>query len=143
MKLVWCGGRNGPAGAQGEDVTSVTTALIDVADVTAQPATAGAEADRPLRVRRCEPTVGPAYWRWDCAACGEYGGGENHRGAMSRALRHCAEHPEHRSALLPPLRCRQEPPAQHPVLLDPVLPAGDDDEVPMVPEQRTVPEPPA
>src|SRR4051794_9597288 len=61
----------------------------------------------PLRIRRHDAEEGPAYWRWDCAGCGEYGGGRHHPDAISRAIRHCAEHPAHRSSLLPPARCRQ------------------------------------
>ena len=60
-----------------------------------------------LRIRRYESDEGPAFWRWDCARCCEYGGGRHHPDAVSRALRHCAEHPDHRSSLLPPSRCRE------------------------------------
>lgn len=81
-------------------------------------------AARPLRVRRYESDEGPAYWRWDCSRCGEYGGGRHHSDAITRALRHCAEHPEHRSSLLPPKRCR----ALKVVPLHPMLFAVDDDQ---------------
>ena len=144
-------------------MTTVTSVLIDVADgavtFVASGTVAGALASgtvagnavagnavasaagagatgvvRPLLVRRCRPTVGPAYWRWDCRRCGEYGGGEHHPGAVVRALRHCAEHPEHRSALLRPLACRQQqrPTRTHPVLLDPAAEA-DAEPLPAVP----------
>jgi hypothetical protein len=81
----------------------------------------------PLAIRRYASDEGAAFWRWDCAQCGEYGGGRHHPDAIARALRHCGEHPEHRSSLLPPARCRQEPirvPA-HPMLF-----AVDDDPPP-------------
>ena len=70
-------------------------------------AAAQLEAGPPLKIRRFEGEDGPAFWRWDCANCGEYGGGRHHEDAVSRALRHCAEHPAHRSSLLPPTLCRQ------------------------------------
>lgn len=80
-----------------------------------------------LRIRRHASDEGPAYWRWDCARCGEYGGGRHHRDAINRAMRHCDEHPGHRSSLLPPTRCRERevgvPP--HPMLF-----AVDDDPPP-------------
>ncbi|GAB1642918.1 hypothetical protein [Krasilnikovia sp. MM14-A1259] len=83
----------------------------------------------PLRIRRYESDEGPAYWRWDCADCGEYGGGRHHDDAVTRAMRHCEEHPDHRSSLLPPTRCRRaEPdPAVHPMLF------AVDDEMPPPP----------
>ncbi|MET0423366.1 MAG: hypothetical protein ABW046_05800 [Actinoplanes sp.] len=70
-------------------------------------AAAREEAGAPLKIRRHEAEDGPAFWRWDCANCGEYGGGRHHRDAVSRALRHCGEHPQHPSSLLPPTLCRQ------------------------------------
>ncbi|BCJ54330.1 hypothetical protein Asp14428_58050 [Actinoplanes sp. NBRC 14428] len=84
-------------------------------------------AGPPLRIRRQESEDGPAYWRWDCAGCGEYGGGRHHRDAVSRAMRHCAEHPEHRSSLLPPVRCRER---DHRLAVHPMLFALDDDPPP-------------
>jgi hypothetical protein len=74
----------------------------------------------PMKIRRHESDEGVAFWRWDCTQCGEYGGGRHHLDAVNRATRHCAEHPGHRSSLLPPLRCRQREAAStappHPVL---------------------------
>lgn len=70
-------------------------------------AAAEQEAGPPLKIRRYEAEDGLPFWRWDCASCGEYGGGRHHPDAVSRAMRHCAEHPEHRSSLLPPMLCRQ------------------------------------
>ena len=81
-----------------------------------------------LTIRRCEPDEGPAFWRWDCTMCGEYGGGRHHPDAVSRAMRHCGEHPEHRSSLLPPVRCRR--PEGRPAPLHPALFAVDDDPPP-------------
>jgi hypothetical protein len=72
-----------------------------------------------LVVRRCRPGDGPAYWRWDCRRCGEYGGGRSHDDALRRAERHCVEHPEHSSSLLPPVRCRERRLAVHPALFQP------------------------
>lgn len=113
-----------------EDVTAVARVFSEVADqpvdVAALPG--GVAAGRPLRVSLSRPGVGPAYWRWDCRRCGEYGGGAYHADALGRALRHCAEHPEHRSALLPPVRCRQRSAPLHPVLADPTLLVCDDGE---------------
>ncbi|AGL20751.1 hypothetical protein [Actinoplanes sp. N902-109] len=82
------------------------------------------QAGPPLTIRRYESEDGPAYWRWDCASCGEYGGGRHHSDAVTRALRHCGEHPEHHSSLLPPARCRERDVrlAVHPMLF-----AVDDD----------------
>ncbi len=80
-----------------------------------------------LRIRRHDSDEGPAYWRWDCARCGEYGGGRHHPDAVTRALRHCAEHPEHRSSLLPPTRCRER---EAGVPVHPMLFAVDDDPPP-------------
>jgi hypothetical protein len=78
-------------------------------------------------VRRCHPGDGPSYWRWDCRRCGEYGGGRSHPDAITRATRHCGEHPQHRSSLLQPVRCRQRQAelraAVHPALFAQV---GDD-----------------
>ena len=82
----------------------------------------------PLKIRRYESDEGPAFWRWDCSQCGEYGGGRHHPDAVSRALRHCTEHPEHRSSLLPPARCRQRETGMVP--LHPMLFAVDDDPPP-------------
>jgi hypothetical protein len=84
-------------------------------------------AGPPLRIRRYHPGEGAAFWRWDCSQCSEYGGGRHHPDALARALRHCREHPDHGSSLLPPARCREEPtrtPA-HPMLF-----AVDDDPPP-------------
>jgi hypothetical protein len=99
-----------------------------LADMPAILAAAKLEAGPPLRIRRHESDEGPAYWRWDCAGCGEYGGGRHHPDAILRAMRHCAEHPEHRSSLLPPARCRQPDPRMptHPMLF-----AVDDDPPPV------------
>ena len=80
-----------------------------------------------LTIRRFESDDGVAFWRWHCGRCGEYGGGRHHPDAMSRAMRHCGEHPAHRSSLLPPTRCR-EPEAGVPV--HPMLFAVDDDPPP-------------
>jgi hypothetical protein len=82
-----------------------------------------------LRIRRYASDEGLAFWRWDCARCGEYGGGRHHPDAVSRALRHCGEHPEHRSSLIPPARCRQRE-AGAGVPLHPMLFAVDDDPPP-------------
>jgi hypothetical protein len=84
-------------------------------------------AGPPLKIRRFESDDGPAFWRWDCAQCGEYGGGRHHPDAMTRAMRHCSEHPQHRSSLLPPMRCREHAAqaAVHPMLF-----AVDDDPAP-------------
>lgn len=93
-------------------------------DMTAILAAAQHQAGPPLKIRRHDADEGPAYWRWDCANCGEYGGGRHHRDAMNRAMRHCAEHPEHRSSLLPPARCRER---DHRLAVHPMLFALDDD----------------
>jgi hypothetical protein len=85
-------------------------------------------AGPPLKIRRYESEDGPAFWRWDCSQCGEYGGGRHHPDAITRAMRHCGEHPEHRSSLLPPARCRQHRETgmpEHPMLF-----AVDDDPPP-------------
>jgi hypothetical protein len=58
-------------------------------------------------VHRSRPPTGATYWRWHCRWCGEYGGGQGHHDALSRALRHCAEHPYHLSSLVPGSRCAQ------------------------------------
>ena len=90
-------------------------------------AAAQQEAGPPLKIRKFDGEDGPAFWRWDCANCGEYGGGRHHSDAVNRAMRHCSEHPQHRSSLLPPTRCREResaPPA-HPMLY-----AVDDDPPP-------------
>ncbi len=96
-------------------------------DMPAILAAAQEEAGPPLKIRRFFSEDGPAFWRWDCANCGEYGGGRHHSDAINRATRHCVEHPEHRSSLLPPMLCRQRdnymPP--HPMLF-----AVDDDPPP-------------
>jgi hypothetical protein len=98
------------------------------ADMPAILAAAKREAGPPLKIRRHESEDGPAYWRWDCGSCGEYGGGRHHPDAITRAMRHCSEHPEHRSSLLPPASCRQPDPRMpvHPMLF-----AVDDDPPPM------------
>ena len=90
-------------------------------------AAAQEEAGPPLKIRRFPSEDGPAFWRWDCANCGEYGGGRHHSDAINRATRHCAEHPEHRSSLLPPMLCKQRD-AYMP--LHPMLFAVDDDPPP-------------
>ena len=95
-----------------------------VADMTAILAAAQHRAGPPLKIRRHESDEGPAYWRWDCANCGEYGGGRHHADAVNRAMRHCTEHPEHRSSLLPPARCRER---DHRLAVHPMLFAVDDD----------------
>jgi hypothetical protein len=77
-----------------------------------------------LKIRRFPSDDGPGFWRWDCARCGEYGGGRHHPDAITRAMRHCGEHPDHRSSLLPPTRCR-EPEVGVPA--HPMLFAVDDD----------------
>jgi len=84
-------------------------------------------AGPPLKIRRFESDEGPAFWRWDCSRCGEYGGGRHHPDAISRATRHCAEHPQHRSSLLPPTRCRE---TERRVPVHPMLFAVDDDPPP-------------
>ncbi|WP_308121461.1 hypothetical protein [Paractinoplanes bogorensis] len=96
-------------------------------DMPAILAAAQEEAGPPLKIRRHLSEEGPAFWRWDCANCGEYGGGRHHSDAINRATRHCAEHPEHRSSLLPPLLCRQRDAY---VPLHPMLHAVDDDPPP-------------
>ena len=90
-------------------------------------AAAQQEAGPPLKIRRFEADDGPAFWRWDCANCGEYGGGRHHPDAVVRAMRHCAEHPQHRSSLLPPVLCRQRDAF---LPLHPMLFAVDDDPPP-------------
>jgi len=85
-------------------------------------------AGPPLKIRRFVGEDGPAFWRWDCFQCGEYGGGRHHGDAVTRAMRHCAEHPQHRSSLLPPARCRQS--ADAPAPAHPMLFAMDDDPPP-------------
>ena len=90
-------------------------------------AAAQQEAGPPLKIRRFEAEDGPAFWRWDCANCGEYGGGRHHPDAIARAMRHCAEHPAHRSSLLPPVLCRQRDAF---LPLHPMLFAVDDDPPP-------------
>jgi hypothetical protein len=90
-------------------------------------AAAQQEAGPPLRIRRHESEEGPPFWRWDCMGCGEYGGGRHHPDAVSRAMRHCAEHPQHRSSLLPPALCRQRDGF---LPLHPMLFAVDDDPPP-------------
>lgn len=87
-------------------------------------AAAQQEAGPPLKIRRFDGEDGPAFWRWDCAHCGEYGGGRHHADAITRAMRHCAEHPNHRSSLLPPALCRQRDAF---LPLHPMLFAVDDD----------------
>jgi hypothetical protein len=87
-------------------------------------AAAQQEAGPPLKIRRHEAEDGQPFWRWDCLHCGEYGGGRHHPDAVSRATRHCAEHPGHRSSLLPPALCRQRDGF---LPLHPMLFAVDDD----------------
>ena len=70
-------------------------------------AAAQEEAGPPLKIRRFLSDDGPAFWGWDCANSGEYGGRRHQSDAILRAMRHCTAHPEHRSSLLPPLLCRQ------------------------------------
>ena len=41
-------------------------------------AVAQRHAGPPLKIRRHESDEGPAFWRWDCGQCGEYGGGRHH-----------------------------------------------------------------
>ncbi|UQU65920.1 hypothetical protein COUCH_06315 [Couchioplanes caeruleus] len=94
------------------------------ADMTAVLAAAQHRSGPPLKIRRHDSDEGPAFWRWDCGNCGEYGGGRHHSDAVSRAMRHCAEHPEHRSSLLPPARCRER---DHRLAVHPMLFALDDD----------------
>ena len=97
------------------------------ADMTAVlAAVAQRHAGPPLKIRRFASDEGPAFWRWDCSQCGEYGGGRHHPDAIARALRHCREHPEHKSSLLPPARCHQA--SRTPV--HPMLFAVDDDPPP-------------
>jgi hypothetical protein len=96
-------------------------------DMPAILAAAAEEAGPPLKIRRFLSEDGPAFWRWDCANCGEYGGGRHHSDAINRATRHCAEHPEHQSSLLPPMLCKQRD-AYMP--LHPMLFAVDDDPPP-------------
>jgi len=113
-------------------ISSMTRRVTEppaIGDMPAILAAAKLEAGPPLRIRRHESEDGPAYWRWDCASCGEYGGGRHHPDAVTRAIRHCAEHPEHRSSLLPPLRCRQNETRILPA--HPMLFAVDDDPPPM------------
>jgi hypothetical protein len=102
-------------------------ALPAAADMPALLAAAQRRAGAPLKIRRHESDEGPAYWRWDCTSCGEYGGGRHHPDAVSRALRHCAEHPQHRSSLLPPATCRRPEPR---LPVHPMLFAVDDDPPP-------------
>jgi hypothetical protein len=90
-------------------------------------AAAQEEAGPPLKIRRFPSEDGPAFWRWDCANCGEYGGGRHHSDAINRATRHCAEHPDHRSSLLPPMLCRQRDTYMP---MHPMLYAVDDDPPP-------------
>ncbi|WP_051800194.1 hypothetical protein [Catenuloplanes japonicus] len=76
------------------------------------PAAAITDADlaRPLRVFQNRPTLGVPFWRWECRACGDSGGGGSHPDAVDRALTHCVEHPSHPSSLVPPVNCRQDNP---------------------------------
>jgi hypothetical protein len=90
-------------------------------------AAAAQEAGPPLKIRRHLSDEGLPFWRWDCLDCGEYGGGRHHPDAITRAMRHCAEHPEHRSSLLPPMLCRQRDAFLPP---HPMLYAVDDDPPP-------------
>jgi hypothetical protein len=99
----------------------------EMAEILAAAAAQHSRSRPALRIRRHDSDEGPAYWRWDCVRCGEYGGGRHHPDAVSRALRHCAEHPQHRSSLLPPTRCRDGV-AQ--TVVHPMLFAVDDDPPP-------------
>jgi hypothetical protein len=122
-------------------VAPISSALAEIGDGSGRPsgppppadmaavlaAVATRHAGPPLAIRRYASDEGAAFWRWDCAQCGEYGGGRHHPDAIARALRHCREHPQHRSSLLPPARCRQEPTQ---VLVHPMLFAVDDDPPP-------------
>jgi len=118
-------------------VTSVLAELIGgpsagpaPADMPAILAAVQQRRARPaLKIRRCAPEDGPAFWRWDCQTCGEYGGGRHHPDAITRAMRHCGEHPEHRSSLLPPVRCRERDRERLPV--HPAMFAVDDDPPPI------------
>jgi hypothetical protein len=96
-------------------------------DMPAILAAAQRKAGPPLRIRRHLSEEGVPFWRWDCETCGEYGGGRHHPDAVSRAARHCAEHPEHPSSLLPPAVCRQRDAF---LPLHPMLFAVDDDPPP-------------
>ncbi|MEU7902866.1 hypothetical protein [Actinoplanes sp. NPDC049118] len=97
-------------------------------DMAAVLAAAQHRAGPLLKIRRHgSPDAGPAYWRWDCESCGEYGGGRHHADAINRAERHCREHPEHRSSLLPPVRCRER---DQRLAVHPMLFAVDDDPPP-------------
>jgi hypothetical protein len=84
-------------------------------------------AGPPLKIRRYESEDGTSYWRWDCTNCGEYGGGRHHPDAVTRAMRHCFEHPAHGSSLLPPARCRER---DNRLAVHPMLFAVDDDPPP-------------
>lgn len=101
-----------------------------MAEILAAAAAEHSRSRPALKIRRHDSDEGPAYWRWDCVRCGEYGGGRHHPDAISRALRHCGEHPQHRSSLLPPTRCRERGPAAaaHPMLF-----AVDDNPPPLPP----------
>lgn len=70
----------------------------------------GGGGDRPLRIERCRLPSGTSYWRWLCRWCGEFGGGRGHPDTLGRALRHCTEHPEHPSSLVPGVLCSQRLP---------------------------------
>jgi hypothetical protein len=96
-------------------------------DMAAILAEAQRRAGPPLRIRRYASDEGVRFWRWDCEHCGEYGGGRHHGDALTRALRHCAEHPQHRSSLLPPVRCRER---EHRLAVHPMLFAVDEDAPP-------------
>ena len=110
---------DGPRRAAGPPAAGEMAAILAAA--------AQHNAGPPLKIRRFESPDGPAFWRWDCARCGEYGGGRHHPDAITRAIRHCTEHPQHRSSLLPPTRCREHATqaAVHPMLF-----AVDDDPPP-------------
>jgi hypothetical protein len=114
--------------AESDDPERPTVGPPPNADMPAILAVAQREAGPPLRIRRHASDESPAYWRWDCAGCGEYGGGRHHPDAITRAMRHCAEHPVHRSSLLPPTRCQQGDPR---LPVHPMLFAVDDDPPPM------------
>jgi hypothetical protein len=111
---------DGPRRSSGPPAAGEMAAILTAA--------ARRHAGPPLKIRRYESDEGPAFWRWDCAQCGEYGGGRHHSDAITRAMRHCTEHPGHRSSLLPPTNCRQRETGLIPV--HPMLFAVDDDPPP-------------
>ena len=112
---------DGPGRSPGSPVPGRMAAILEAA--AAQHSRTGPA----LTIRRHQSDEGPAFWRWDCSRCGEYGGGRHHSDAVTRAMRHCSEHPQHRSALLPPTRCRER---EEPLVVHPMLFAVDDDPPP-------------